>query len=427
MMRARLHQLRVCLKWGVLSLALMLLLAVLTLMFWVWQPYDAQAWRVKLPVWGHPQVRVVPLLMLATSAPGRWCLDKQAFTLQYGNVQIYDQEGLRIRCRDCWLDARSVSPYPIVVPWIELWLRMEGAQLTGSLTAGEPPQLFHITFSGKVTMRNLRLAWQLPATPLTHLLRVLAPHSAAIRKAQVTGALTAQGTLRWPKQEWSALPELGALHVSGLDISAATRTPMQYDCPLLNEQKFPEKMQWVSASKMGRWLPMATLIAEDVEFKHHPGFVMRQMQRLLGQETAAKAVGGSTITQQLAKYLFTDGERTWKRKIEELLYAVQLEQTLSKEAILMLYLNTLDWGPSLCGAHAAANYYFASTPQQLTPMQAAWLASIIRNPHRAWKTQYLKQQPDLTRAAHILSFMPPSARNQPGEIGFAPIQRQQVH
>ncbi len=417
------HRIRSWLKWGVIGVSLASVLACATLMLWVWQPYDQQAWRVKLPIWGHPQVRVVPLLMLATSAPGRWWLDQQAYTTQYGDVQIRDDDGLRILCRDCWLDARSVSPYPIVVPWIALWLRMEDQQLTGSLQAGAPPQLFQLTFKGKVTMRNVRLAWQLPTTPLADLLRVLAPHSAAIRTAQVKGNLSAQGSLRWPKQAWSAQPVIDALQVTGLDISMATQTPVQYDCPLLDERKYPEKMQWVATQQLGRWLTMAAVIAEDAEFKHHPGYVMRQMQRLLSQESTAKSVGGSTITQQLAKYMFTDGKRTWKRKIEELLYAVQLEQTLSKEAILTLYLNTLDWGPSVCGAYAATQYYFGRTPEQLNPLQAAWLASIISNPHRAWKTQYLTQQPNLTRAKQILKYMSPSARKQPGALQFAPVKR----
>jgi monofunctional glycosyltransferase len=405
-----------------LSLLGVTLLTVLALAVWIWQPYDTQAWRVRLPVAGGVQVRVVPVLMLATSAPGRWLLDRQAFNLHHGDIQLYDEDGLRARCRHCSIEAKSVSDQPIVIPMIELWLQMDQQHIYGYLSLGEAEPLFTINFNGKVSMRSLKLTWELPQTPLQALLKPLQPHSQIIRDAIVSGSLSASGTLRWPKQEWSAQPQLNAMAVSGLNIRAATTLPIQYDCPLLDEHKHPENMQWVSYDKLGRWLPVAAIIAEDAEFKHHPGYVMAQMQHLLGKESADKQVGGSTITQQLAKYMFTNGERTWKRKVEELLYAVQLEAALTKTDILELYLNTVDLGPSLCGAHAASRYYFDLTPDKLNPIQAAWLAGIISNPHRAWKKQYIQQQPDLKRAEDILHFMPRSARKEPGNLNFRPVK-----
>lgn len=394
---------------------------ILALLAWVWQPLDQQAWRVQLPVAGGIQVRVVPVLMLATSAPGRWLLDRKAFSLHHGDIQLYDQQGLRVVCRQCWLQAQSVSSKPLMIPLVELWIQRQQHQFNGLLTAGDEQHRFHIRFDGWASMRRVRLNWRLPATALATLLRPLHAHSAAIASAKVGGWLTASGTLRWPKPSWSAQPELHALTVSGLDLSAATQQPIRYDCPLLDENKHPEKMQWLPADKLGRWLPMATIIAEDAEFRHHPGYLLGQMQHLLGKPSGDKLIGGSTITQQLAKYLFTNGERSWKRKIEELLYAVQLEATLDKTQILTLYLNTVDLGPGLCGVHAAAAYYFNLPAQQLNPLQAAWLAGIIANPHRAWKQQYQAQQPDTRRAEHILQYMSASARKHPGALHFRPL------
>lgn len=413
----------VWLKRIALTLLAGILVALLALAGWVWQPYDTQAWRVRLPVAGGVEVRVVPLLMMATSAPGRWILDRQAFSLNHGDIQLHDEDGLRVRCRHCWIEAKSVSDQPIVIPMLELWLQMDQQHIHGYLSVGDTQPLFKVDFNGKVSMRSLKLTWQLPSTPLQALLQPLQTHSAVIREAIVSGTLTASGTLRWPKQEWSAQPQLNAMAVSGLNIRAATTLPIQYDCPLLDEHKYPEKMQWVPYENLGRWLPVAAIIAEDAEFKHHPGYVMAQMQHLLGKESTDKQVGGSTITQQLAKYMFTNGERTWKRKVEELLYAVQLESALTKTDILELYLNTVDLGPSLCGAHAASRYYFDLTPDKLNPIQAAWLAGIISNPHRAWKKQYIQQQPDLTRAESILHFMPRSARKAPGSLNFRPVKQ----
>lgn len=396
------------------------LLAMLGITAWIWQPYDKTAWRVKLPVGSGIEVRVLPMLMLATSPAGRWWLDHKGFSLHHGDIRLYDADGLRVHCQHCWLDAKSVSDKPLMLDSVELWLKLDGQQLKGYLLADAAVNPFKIYFEGTVNMRSLRLRWTLPTTPLANLLAPLRQHSTAIAQAHVSGVLTAKGTLRWPKQRWSAQPQLEQLQVSGLDISKVTTNAVQYDCPLLDEQKHPEKVHWLPYDKMGRWLPMATIIAEDANFRHHPGYAMTQMQQLLGKESADKAVGGSTITQQVVKYMFTNGERTWKRKIEELLYAVQLESTLDKTQILNLYLNTVDWGPSLCGAHAAANYYFGVDPAQLSPIQAAWLAGIIRNPHRAWKQEFIARQPQLKRADSILQYMSESARKQPGSLNFRP-------
>lgn len=408
---------RWCKRLLVTCLALSLVM-VLAVAGWVWQPFDKTAWRVKLPVGQGVQVRVLPMLMLATSPAGRWWLDHKEFNLHQGEIRLFDADGLRVHCQHCWLMAKSVSDRPLMLDAVELWVNLNGQQLNGYLLAEYAGKTFKIDFSGKVTMRALKLAWQLPSTPLAHLLAPLHSHSMAIAQAQVSGMLSASGTLRWPKQSWSAQPDIAQLRVSGLDVSKASATSMKYDCPLLDEQKHPEKMQWLAYDKMGHWLPMAVIIAEDAEFRHHPGYAITQMQQLLGKESTDKAVGGSTITQQVVKYMFTNGERTWKRKIEELLYAVQLESTLNKTEILNLYLNTVDWGPSLCGAHAAARYYFDLAPTQLNPLQAAWLAGIIRNPHRAWKQQFIARQPDLQRAEGILHYMPETARKQPGSLNF---------
>lgn len=404
-----------------LVVLLSVVLCILALAGWIWQPLDKLAWRVKLPVAQGVAVRVVPLLMLATSSPGRWLLDRKSFSLNHGDIQLYDRDGLRLLCRQCWLQAQSVSAKPLVIPLVELTMQRQQHQFNGVLKAGDDQHFFYIQFEGWASMRRVRLNWSLPKTALATLLRPLQAHSAAIAQAQVSGSLSANGTLRWPKPQWSAQPELYDLKVSGLDISAASRQPLHYDCPLLDENKHPEKMQWLPADKLGHWLPMAAIIAEDAEFRHHPGYLLTQMQHLLRKPSADKPIGGSTITQQLAKYMFTNGERSWKRKVEELLYAVQLESVLNKSQILTVYLNTVDLGPGICGAHAAASVYFDLPPAKLTPLQAAWLAGIIANPHRAWKQQYLAQAPDLQRAQRILQFMPPRARQQTSSLKFRPV------
>jgi monofunctional biosynthetic peptidoglycan transglycosylase len=93
-------------------------------------------------------------------------------------------------------------------------------------------------------------------------------------------------------------------------------------------------------------------------------------------------VGGSTITQQLAKNLLLSGERTVPRKAQELVLALWLETFLSKQRILEIYLNNVEWGEGVFGAQAASRHYFRVDAAQLGPAQAARLAVMLPAPKR---------------------------------------------
>lgn len=95
-----------------------------------------------------------------------------------------------------------------------------------------------------------------------------------------------------------------------------------------------------------------------------------------------KLVGGSTITQQLAKNLFLDGERSLLRKAQEFVIAFMLEGLLSKQRILEIYLNNVEWGQGIFGADAAAERYFGIDASKLGPAQAARLAVMLPAPKR---------------------------------------------
>jgi monofunctional biosynthetic peptidoglycan transglycosylase len=95
---------------------------------------------------------------------------------------------------------------------------------------------------------------------------------------------------------------------------------------------------------------------------------------------APKVVGGSTITQQLAKNLFLSGERTFLRKGQEFVLTLLLEAVLSKERILEIYLNNVEWGEGVFGAEAAAQHYFRKSAAQLSAYEAARLAVMLPRP-----------------------------------------------
>ncbi len=132
------------------------------------------------------------------------------------------------------------------------------------------------------------------------------------------------------------------------------------------------------------YLVAAVLAVEDRDFFRHPGIDPRGLLRALWRvvREGDYVAGGSTITQQLAKNLFTGGERTLLRKLRELAAAVRLELALSKEEILELYLDRVYFGAGAWGAEAAARTYFGKSAADLDLLEAAVLAGLLRAPAR---------------------------------------------
>lgn len=128
----------------------------------------------------------------------------------------------------------------------------------------------------------------------------------------------------------------------------------------------------------------ATVAIEDKRFYEHKGVDTQAIVRALSVNTQAGEVrqGGSTITQQTVKLLFTEGERTLTRKIEEALLALQLETRADKDEVLGVYLNTVYFGRGAYGVESAARRFFGVTTSDLTLAQSALLAGCIQSPTR---------------------------------------------
>ena len=124
------------------------------------------------------------------------------------------------------------------------------------------------------------------------------------------------------------------------------------------------------------------IAAEDQRFFQHPGYDLTELGAAFSANQKAGAVtrGASTLTQQLARLAVTGGERSAMRKLRELLYAVEMEQTLGKARILALYLDSAPWGGGHCGAEAASKAYFKRSAARLEPAQAVWLAAMLHKP-----------------------------------------------
>ena len=141
---------------------------------------------------------------------------------------------------------------------------------------------------------------------------------------------------------------------------------------------------WVPLSRISPSLRQAVVAAEDALFFTHEGFDWEgiKVAAKYNLEAGEFKRGGSTITQQLAKNLYLSAERSLIRKAREALITRSLEHHLTKERILELYLNVVEWGQGIYGAEAAARHHFKKSAHDLTADEAAWLAAILPSPRR---------------------------------------------
>jgi monofunctional biosynthetic peptidoglycan transglycosylase len=163
-------------------------------------------------------------------------------------------------------------------------------------------------------------------------------------------------------------------------------------------------------------LKRAVIASEDSDFIYHGGVEWEAVEKAWqhnsrateqanarnttavrkgkGKSKPPKIIGGSTITQQLAKNLFLSGERNLLRKSQELVLTMTLELFLSKQRILEIYLNGVEWGEGVFGAQAAAQHYFGKSVEKLSAHEAARLAVMLPRP------KYFEKQPNTTYLNH---------------------------
>ncbi len=140
--------------------------------------------------------------------------------------------------------------------------------------------------------------------------------------------------------------------------------------------------EWVSLKKISKNLINATIATEDKNFYKHNGFDYLRILKAgyTNVVNREKLQGASTITQQYAKNLFLDFDKTWQRKLKEMWYTVELETHYNKEEILEGYLNTINYGHGMYGIENASKFYFDKSAQDLTLAEATMLAGIPKSP-----------------------------------------------
>ncbi|MGK4005925.1 biosynthetic peptidoglycan transglycosylase [Sorangium sp. So ce1036] len=177
----------------------------------------------------------------------------------------------------------------------------------------------------------------------------------------------------------------------------------------------PGTAEWVPYEDISRFMEVAVLTTEDSGFHRHSGFDQEAIKNSIRENLRKMRFvrGASTVSMQLAKNLYLERTKSVARKLQETLLTMYLEQELTKEQIMELYLNVVEFGPLVYGIGAAARHYFNTTPAQLSLGQALYIASILPSPSvqhfsasgevtPAW-SEYLRKLMQIAHKRHRIS------------------------
>ena len=139
----------------------------------------------------------------------------------------------------------------------------------------------------------------------------------------------------------------------------------------------PIRHEWVSADEMAPSLALAVVCMEDQRFLTHNGFDWESIQKAMEDD---KSGGASSISQQTAKNVFCWPTSSWIRKGPETWFTVLIETFWSKDRILEVYLNSVEFGPGIYGAQASSRYFFEKDAKEISNQQCARLAAVLPNP-----------------------------------------------
>lgn len=269
----------------------------------------------------------------------------------------------------------------------------------GEVALGEDALAVRGRFKFSFDDGGAQLQMQWPDTPIANVYHLFAHAIPEVEKARIEGRVRLRATLRLPQRELTVDPVIEGFSVAGLGTEALATAGSACEVP---------------SHGFGTWLPRAVVAAEDQRFYEHTGYDVQEIAAALGQRATPDTAprGASTLSQQVAKLLYTGDSRTHIRKLRELLYAVELDRTLGKGRVLGLYLSIAPWGDGRCGAAAASRHYLHKRVDKLTPMEAAWLASLLHNPDRDLAALARDGHVDVPRVAWVIDNLRPMRASQ---------------
>ena len=157
----------------------------------------------------------------------------------------------------------------------------------------------------------------------------------------------------------------------------------------------PENPDWVPYDQISPHIINSIMTTEDSTFMRHHGFIPSEFRSALkaNLEKGYFRLGASSITMQMVKNVLLSREKTLSRKLQELFLTWYVEHNLTKERILEIYFNVIEFGPRIYGIGRAAHHYFGKPASAITPREAAWFSSILPNPKKRY-VHYCKGAPD---------------------------------
>ncbi|MGJ7545171.1 biosynthetic peptidoglycan transglycosylase [Variovorax sp. LT1R16] len=329
------------------------------------------------------EVGVPTAIRLATSSWFAPHLDGRSLDTAHGTLKLgWNEAGqnLEMHCTPCSVTVPALGAQPVRVARLFATVRRDGNALAGRFEAqpegaeGAEAGIAAVSgalqgrWDGRLTQQALQLTLDAEDAPIARWYAVMVPTLPELKQARIAGTLGLRVQLGLPEGALALQPRIAAFSVEGLGSEAllGARSSCGASAKLTKDS----------------WLARAVISAEDQRFFQHPGYDLEELGAALAanQKRGGIERGGSTLTQQLAKLAITGSERSGERKLRELLYAVEMEQTLGKARILQLYLDNAPWGGALCGAEAAAKRYFNRSARTLEPAQAAWLAAMLHKP-----------------------------------------------
>ena len=401
--------------------AMLLLVSLAAIAFLVWLRPAAQDWQqaVRLgPI--TLQVGVEKMLRVVSRRQVAWLLDGCGIHTASGIWRLSAAHGeTTLICEPCLVRHRSLGPGGVRLDRVSISLeRDQGsgsrARYSGQARLQAGAREIALPWTGVVTRRNATVDISTSGLEMPQVIAVLGHDLPETGIVRITGQLSMQLQIELPARKLATQWALEDFRVGGLGTENLLNASLPPQCG-------------APSHTVSGWLPTAVVAAEDQRFRSHPGYDARQINAALRSNIEDRTLhGASTLTQQLARLLYTGDERTPQRKLRELLYAVEMEQTLGKGRILQLYLALAPWGQNTCGAENAAQRYLRKSASALTPAEAAWLAGLLTNPDRQLQRVRISGV-DAARTARIVQQMRPmSAQRRQRALAQIPALRPQV-
>jgi hypothetical protein len=326
---------------------------------------------------------------IVTTRAGRWVL------------RATPDGRMHATCAPCTLRLPALGTQPVTLASAQVRAQRTGPEAwRGTLALGDAPAAVELRWLARLERNAVTLDAELPATPLAPVAALFGTAVAEAHTARIDGTLALKLAVRVDAHGLhllSLLPQFADVSVSGLGTEALATADPRGRCAR-------------APARIDGWLPRAVVAAEDQRFFEHGGFDVEEWKNAWVQDPAQPARtarlqqhrGASTITQQLAKLVYTGDERSAVRKLREWLYAVEMERTLGKGRILQLYLALAPWGEGVCGAEAASRRYLGKSARKLAPHEAAWLASLLTRPDAQVARWRARGEIDVVRTAWVI-------------------------